>query len=296
MEKDKREAPEQAEMFSGNEEEWLELEREVRLAMPPYVVSSPLPDDTDRLLSSLRPSFHSLAEKKHAAEQHRDAFAWLASEPRKDPRMSALVKLQLNLYSHWYWIASFALFAMLISAVSMSQMGTDLVRGAFSYAVPLFMLAGWLYAVRPQDEGMRLVEAVTPYPPALIWMTRTVIVLACNLLLGIAGSIIVYASLNELLFFPFLLSWMAPTVFVCGLLTYVTFRLGWQAGVAASVIGWAVWYGVSEAMLYLSSQPRFDYQALADCLVLAAGGMLLMAAWRRSLACAYAAGEEVRPA
>ncbi|MCY9515841.1 hypothetical protein [Paenibacillus apiarius] len=296
MEKDKREASEQADIFSGNEEEWLELEREVRLAMPPYVVSSPLPEDTDRLLSSLRPSFYRLAEKKHAAEQHADAFAWLASEQHKDPRMSSLVKLQLNLYSRWYWIASFALFAMLISAVSMSGTVTDLIRGAFSYAVPLFMLAGWLYAVRPQDEGMRLVEAVTPYPPALIWMTRTVIVLACNLLLGIAGSVIVYASLNELLFFPFLLSWMAPTVFVCGMLTYVTFRRGWQAGLAASVIGWAAWYGVSEAMLYLSAQPMFDYQALADCLVLSAGAMLLLVAWRRSLACAYAADKKVHPA
>ncbi|MGV2788358.1 hypothetical protein GNF98_22305, partial [Clostridium perfringens] len=103
--------------------------------------------------------------------------------------------------------------------------------GIFPLITPLLLIVSMLFSSRTWDKGMRAVETLTPYPPALVLYTRLLlvpgIVLGMALLSTLAlGLRSIQAESSRFLFGPFILEWMGILLVTGGAAMYMLFRKG----------------------------------------------------------------------
>ena len=212
-----------------------------------------------------------------------------AESPAKPPSISRLVTAQLSSYPRSYWIGSLLLFVMLLfilpagqgqAYISLLSLGT-----VMSMFMPIIFLAGLLYSFRSWNKEMRMIESISPYPPALLMMSRVMITCGLNILFGLAASLYLSTTLDRFQVLPFMLQWFSMMMLISGAAAFVMMRVGIKSALAAGVLLWMSWNGLD----YMLRSPQPGLEWLADfrtpiyTLSLLAGLMLISVAYRRSL-------------
>ncbi|HUC91809.1 MAG TPA: hypothetical protein VMS09_07260 [Paenibacillus sp.] len=255
------------------------LEDELREPLSGWLVKPVASADTAALIRKLQPAFDELrARGDEAPEQAGDVGSGLQHRPSL-PRM---MLAQLASYPKGYWVASAAVFVMLALILSSYSPPYDGLADLFTLFTPAVLLAGLLYSFRAWNKGMRTIESVTPYPPALLLLCRFLIVIGLNVLLGVSATVYLSVSMESFPFLPFLIRWFSLMLLTGGMMAFVMLHKGIKAGMTAALLVWLVWQG--SGMALADGPPTDERLTIAGhTAALALGIALLTLAYRRSL-------------
>lgn len=253
------------------------LEDDLEQPLKSYLATSPRSEDTQKLLISLQDSFDQLKPSEFDFEQE--------TEPSKP----SLMKQCLNQFSsyHWaYWLISLLIFAML-TVISSGSMESD---SLFPIVVPIYLLFGVLYSYKTWNKEMRMVESITPFPPALLLLSKLLVVLVMNIGLALLSTLYIVKDNTMINPATFLLHWFAPLLFLTGLLAFVLFHKGVIAGFIAALIGWVLTFLVLPYTVYAISGEAFHQNILfivSYLIILSLGVGMLFLSYRKSLRLSY---------
>lgn len=239
--------------------EFKQLEDELGPKLSSYMTDSPSQKETNQLISTLQPTL----------DQANRTF---------QPSIIKQCWLQMCQYKWSFWIMSVAVFTMLTLITEVTAPATNIQP--FSFILPLYLLVSMAYSYRTRNKEMRMVEMVTPFPPALLLLTRALNVLVINLFLGLLGSAYLLTAFDAAPI-HFLLSWLAPSLFMFGALAYIMLWKGVKTGMGAAIIIWGCGMVITRAgndkiSLFPDLLPFLQGGA---CLL---GCALLFAAFRRA--------------
>jgi hypothetical protein len=252
-----------------------QLEMEMREPLSRLLVKPVLSSDTAKLIQSLQSEFESL---KYA----RPSLTARDSQIRR-PSLLRLMRAQLASYPKSFWLASLTVFAMLTLIFSYGEQPPySTIGDLFAFFMPAFLLAGLLYSFRTWNKGMRTIEGITPYPPALLLLCRILLVIALNIGLGLLCTLYLSQRIHQFPFFPFLLEWLSQMLLVGGLLAYLMLWKGMKTAMGGGVVLWIAW-NVFEIAVSKQSMLEINWLVAGQITAIAAGGILLVAAYRRSL-------------
>lgn len=262
-------------MTSQSDRELKQLEEELREPLSRWLVDPVTPDSTARLIASLQPEFDAL----RGAALPADAARGTGRQPLR-PSLLRLMRAQLAAYSRSFWAASLAVFVMVALVLSYgSQPPYNGMRSSFSFFMPAFLLAGLLYSFRTWSKGMRTIEHLTPYPPALLLLCRMLLVIAMNAAYGLLCTVYFAQRIEAFPFLPFLLGWLSQMLLIGGLLAYLMLWKGMKTAIAGGLLLWIVWNAADLSLRAELPGGLASFQLAA----LAAGAALLGLAYRRSL-------------
>lgn len=260
-----------------HKDELEELEQEMKRPLNAYMATSPRSEDTQKLILSLQDSFDDL--KPNEIEFDFDA----------EPQKPSLFKQCLNQFRsyHWlYWIISLGIFAMLTLITS----GSGDPDSFFPLLVPIYLLLGILYSYKSWNKEMRMIESVTPFPPALLLLSKLLVVLGVNFSFAFASTLVIIVENHYVEPGMFLLQWIAPLLFLTGLLAYIMFHKGVVAAFISALAGWVFTFIALPYTLHqLSTGPHVSQVPLgvAYLIIFAIGGILLFLSYRKSLHLQY---------
>ncbi|WP_347548916.1 hypothetical protein ABFG93_15465 [Pseudalkalibacillus hwajinpoensis] len=253
------------------------LEDEMEQPLKSYLATSPRSEDTQKLIISLQDSFDDL--KPSQIEFDFDT----------EPERPSLYKQCLNQFRsyHWaYWLISLLIFTML-TIISSGSIDSE---SMFPVVVPIYLLFSVLYSYKTWNREMRMVESITPFPPALLLLSKLLVVLTVNIGFSLVSTIFIVSG-NPYTDPPlFLLHWFAPLLFLTGLLAFVMFHKGIIAGFVAALAGWAVTFLLLPLMLFEASGMATQQDLLfvsSHLLILSLGVMMLFLSYRKSLHLQY---------
>lgn len=223
------------------------LERELREPLRQALQPGPAPQETAALIEALQPEFAALQVQNAAASLDFNAEI----EP---PALGRLLWSQFRLNRRSLILTGAIVFLMLVLLVDPRQpldnrLLGDAMPGLFSLITPLMLIASMLYSYRSWDRGMRAIESVTPYPPALVLYSRMLMVMAMVVGLALISSVVVsirVATAGEatLPLIPFLLEWLGISLLTGGVTMYALFRFGHQAGMWAAAGIYVLWFAL----------------------------------------------------
>ncbi|WP_051217218.1 hypothetical protein [Paenibacillus assamensis] len=228
-----------------------QLEQDLTPFLQSYVASPPKQEETDRLIAVLRPHFklalqRNLEKDSSSVDNNDDLFANL--QPTTTNRLSLLhlLRLQCYVYHAKFFIATAAMFILLISVASSNEIRASWLWELFPWTIPAYMGAGLLYSFRSSNNGMRKLEMVTPYPPQLQFMVRLFLMYVVSVVLGLGGSLSAYVSGEELSLMLFILNWLAPATLVMGMLIAIQYRKGINSAYRWSGSVWLLYMLMNE--------------------------------------------------
>ncbi|WP_334076191.1 MULTISPECIES: hypothetical protein [Paenibacillus] len=265
--------------------ELAQLEKELSEPLRQAVLPPPCPSETAALIASLQPEFDVLKAKA--------ASPSLDFNPQVEaPSLRKLLWSQFRLNRKSLILAGSAVFLMLILLIDPEHpyrvllFGDSIPSGLFPVITPLMLIASMLFSYRTWDRGMRAVESITPYPPALVIYSRMLMVIALMLSWALISSVIVglrvsWAGEASLPFIPFLLEWLGISMMTAGAAMYVLFRKGMNLACGAASAAYILWFVLEE---YARSHGwTLDAKAAVDGLMLLVGVLLLLRSYYRSL-------------
>ncbi|MVP02484.1 hypothetical protein [Paenibacillus lutrae] len=275
-------------MHDTDDKQLDELEKSTSTLLRGYLVTTPTRTDTSALLGRLQVHFDVIRENAGYEADPEPAAA-------VRPSLLVLCKHQFTMYNKWFWLLSIVLFAMLLMINSTLPMNGPLpARSSYSLAFPLLLVCGFLYQYRSWNEGMRMIESVTPYPPALLMFSRLVVLLFMIAILGIAGSLYTFTTLNEdsrtFAILPFVFDWIAPLLLVSGLTALVLMKKGMSAAVIAAGTGWGAELAAEGWLRREFQDAAWNWTFILQVSLIAAGLLLLLSAYRSSLRLATVRG------
>ncbi|AWB46008.1 hypothetical protein DCC85_18755 [Paenibacillus sp. CAA11] len=246
------------------------LEQELRGPLAESVQPPPTPEETAELIRALQGEFDHLRKG--------DGFVPLGFNPQVDPpSLRRLLRSQFRLNHKALFFSAAAVFIMLI--LFMNEMNVFSFTGQFSLSpdimfpliTPLLLIASLLFGSRTWDAGMRAVEGVTPYPPALVLYSRMLIVMAVVIgWAGISSAVIGvnYAadhtlSMSE--FLLFLAEWLGITLFTGGVVMFILFHKGMKLAAACSTllfVGWLCYQNYMPGRITLEARGGVDLSLL----------------------------------
>ncbi|WP_141334723.1 hypothetical protein [Paenibacillus sp. tmac-D7] len=251
------------------------LERELREPLAGYVARAPRMEDTARLLAKLQPEFE-LLRKKQDASQWENPAVW------HKPTFWRQCLLQVQTFGKAFWIISLIAFVLLTLSSSLWNRTPGLDSNLYGKTLPLFFFASLLYGYRTWNPKMRMVESVTPFPPALLMLIRLLLMIGMTTLLGLIGSVYLVLSTDApLSLLSFMLRWLSELLLIGGLLAYVAFRRGIKHGFAAGVGAWTMLLAGEQWLRFNEFVPT-TLTSILELLGLAAGCLLLMYSYRIS--------------
>ncbi|WP_106767017.1 hypothetical protein [Paenibacillus faecalis] len=263
-------------MDHPSDNELRRLEEELREPLTRGVFSPPLPSETAHLIASLQGEFDLL--KMEAAPPKLDF------NPQVDPpSLRQLLRSQLRLNLKYIFLASAAVFTMLILLIDpdypLDSMG-GIPGGIFPLITPLLLIASMLFSSRTWDRGMRAVETITPYPPALVLYSRllmvTFIVIGMALISTVAlGIKAMNSNETHFLFGPFVLEWLGVLLLTGGTTMYMMFRKGMVASILSAILVYGIWI-VIQGQIYEVTQ---FLKTPVDFIVLLVGAALLISSY-----------------
>ena len=255
------------------------LEEDLEQPIKSYLATSPRSEDTQKLLLSLQDPFDEL--KPSQIEFDFD------QEP--EPAKPSLTKQCLNQFRsyHWaYWLISVLIFAML-TMISAGSMESD---SLFPIVVPIYLLFGVLYSYKTWNKEMRMVESISPFPPALLLLSKLLVVLVVNIGLALLSTLYIVKDNTMVNPATFLLHWFAPLLFLTGLLAFVMFHKGVIAGFIASLAGWALTFLILPYTIFELSGEALQQDLLfvvSYLIILGLGVAMLFLSYRKSLHLQY---------
>ncbi|GIP35492.1 hypothetical protein [Paenibacillus sp. J2TS4] len=215
------------------------LEKELTEPLSRYMVSSPKPEDTRCLIANLQEEFNEIKEEHSFPTIHRTR-----------PSFYKLCKNQLHAYHKSFWAVSVFVFVLItLSTSGMVSNEPIMPRNLFSTAIPLFLLIGMAYIYRSWNKEMRTIENINPFPPALLMLSRLLIVVAINIVLGLLGTLYLQWTVQSFAFLTFMLSWLSVVLFVGGLMAYLTYRKGIMTGFVVSLAAFVLFHLFQEWLI-----------------------------------------------
>lgn len=241
-----------------------QLENELRPKLSSYMTKSPSQAESNRLIETLRPELER-ANRVLKPSIFRQSF------------------LQLRQYKWSFWLISIAVFIMLTLSTGYTASITERFADVhpFSFILPLYILVGIAYSYRSWNKEMRMVEMITPFPPALLLLTRILNMIVINLLFGLLGSAYLYLAFDAQPL-RFVLSWLAPSLLMFGVLAYVMLWKGIKSGMGTAICVWLlamIATGTSNQEISPALHEIFPILQCAACL---AGCIILFAAFQRA--------------
>lgn len=252
--------------------ELTDLEQQLGKTMSGYLVRSPKAEDTRKLIQNLQGEFDEL--------NHTSAL--FQSETYQAATRPSLFKqclLQLQAYNKTFWLTSAAVFIML--TLMSSTMSYLSLNNLFSLVIPLFLFVGVVYSYKTWNREMRMLESITPFPPALLLLSRLLIVLSLCVIYGLIGTIYLQFTVRSFSGLYFVVDWLAAVFLVSGLLAFVMFWKGLKAGLTASILSWVLWR-IMEGWVLREEVLRTQEWFFAEILLLTAGIGLFILAYRKS--------------
>lgn len=271
-------------MSSSIDKELEQLEQEMREPLRQAVLPPPSPSETAALIAALQPEFESL--------KARAAAPTLDFNPQVEmPSLRRLLWNQFRLNRKSLIMAGSAIFLMLILLVDPERpfrtmlLGEVIPSGLFPVITPLMLIASMLFSYRSWDRGMRAVESITPYPPALVIYSRMLMVIGLVLSWALISSVIIgfrvtAAGEASMPFIPFLLQWLGISMITAGAAMYVLFRKGMSLACVTASAVYILWF-VIQSQASLNGWTTAS-RALADGVMLIAGAMLMLRSYYRS--------------
>ncbi|GGD48819.1 hypothetical protein [Paenibacillus nasutitermitis] len=265
-------------MNTPKDDELKQLEQELRAPLSQIMTNPVSSNDTTMLIRTLQPAFDELRE---SYEEER--FSHSTHARVKRPSLLRLLRSQLSSYSRVYWGSSLVVFVMLLwllpthDNVSFHTVGT-----MFTLALPALLLASLAYSFRSWNREMRMIESITPYPPALLLVVRTMIVIGLNLIFGLVGSIYMNVRVYSFPMLPFMLQWLSLLLLLSGVTAYVLMWKGFKAAFLCSFILWIGWTSIEQYASPMIDQTISKHFVSFHAFTLAAGLLLLIQAYRRS--------------
>ncbi|MBW7456482.1 hypothetical protein K0U00_20815, partial [Paenibacillus sepulcri] len=229
-------------MNAPKDDELKQMEEEMRMPLSQIMTNTISSHDTAMLIRTLQPAFDELRESYENAR-----FSHSGKPFVKRPSLLRLLRSQLSSYSRVYWGSSFVVFVMLLWLLpTHDDVSLEKAGSMFTLALPALLLASLAYSFRSWNKEMRMIESITPYPPALLLVVRTMIVIGLNLIFGIAGSIYMNVHVASFPMLPFMLQWLSLLLLLSGAAAYVLMWKGFKAAFACSFILWAGWNGAQQ--------------------------------------------------
>ncbi|MEF2967518.1 hypothetical protein V3851_16955 [Paenibacillus sp. M1] len=261
-----------------------QLERELREPLRQAVLPPPPPSETAALIAALQPEFDELKAEASAPE--------LDFNPQVEaPSLRRLLWSQFRLNRKSLILAGSAVFLMLILLVDperpyrMVLLGEAIPSGLFPVITPIMLIAAMLFSYRSWDRGMRAVESITPYPPALVIYCRMLMVIGLVVCWALVSTVIVgirvaAAGAVSLPLIPFLLQWLGISMITSGAAMYVLFRKGMSLACVTASVVYALWFFFENRSI--AHGLALGTRTLADFLMLVAGAFLLLRSYYRS--------------
>ncbi|MBP1154672.1 MULTISPECIES: hypothetical protein [unclassified Paenibacillus] len=259
------------ELQSVDERELEALEDELRRTMSTYLTRAPKQAETRNLIQSLQSEFAALQQIEPALEM-------VQPLPLERPSFLRQCWIQLQLFGKAFWVISAAIIIMM-TLVSPTP-GTLLwgFRDVYSLILPLFLLCAAVYSYKSWNAEMRMVESVTPFPPALLLLIRLLLITAMIVLFGLLSTCSLVWIHYDFSIGTFLLGWMSGVLFVGGILAYIAYHWGIRYGFAAAGASWALLQitgGILGRFLY----ERLELMYWLQAVVLLAGLLLFFRAF-----------------
>lgn len=204
-----------------NEKELKQLEDELSPMMNRYLTSTPKPEDTKSLISSLQGEFDELK---------------MMAQTRNKPRFYQVLINQFGTFQKRFWAMSVVIYGMLTIIFHLEwQTYQDRLMMLLT---PLILLTGMMYSYQSWNKEMRLIEEISPFPPALILYSRLFILLMFNALFGLGVEVIyaVTGGLNGNILF--LIIWLSLSLFTVGSVAFMIFAFGMRRGFIGTTILW----------------------------------------------------------
>lgn len=272
-----------------------QLERELCEPLRQALQPGPTPSETAALIKALQPEFAALQAQNAAASLDFNAEV----EP---PTLGRLLRSQFRLNRRSLMLTGAAIFLMLVFLVDprhplSNELLGDRVPGFFSLITPLMLIASMLYSYRSWDRGMRAIESVTPYPPALVIYSRMLMIMAMVVGWALISSIMVsirVATVGEatLPLIPFLLEWLGISLLIGGAAMYVLFRYGHKAGVWTAVGVYLLWLVLFDQMASMNLTAGAEAGTVMNAACLLVGVLLLFRSYFRSQNLRTAIGQD----
>ena len=273
-------------MNHPTDDELLALEEEMRGPLMQAAGPAPSSGDTARLIASLQGEFDLL--KQEALPQN------LQFNPRVEPpSLLQLLRSQMRLNQKAILLVSSAVFLMLVLLIDpsypLNQVG-GIPGGIFPLITPLLLIASMLFTSRTWDPGMRAVETITPYPPALVLYSRLLTVTFIVAGMAMLSTLILgLRAMREgsvyFVFGPFVLEWMGLLLLTGGVAMYVMFRRGVIWSMISAVFVYGAWI-VVQSLIQGSIDGYGAYPNMkmpVDLITFAAGAALIVFAYWYSI-------------
>ncbi|MGG6314435.1 hypothetical protein [Paenibacillus macerans] len=259
------------------------LERELREPLRQALQPGPIPSETAALIAALQPEFDALQAQNAAAALDFNAQV----EP---PTLRNLLWSQFRMNRRSLMLTGAAVFLMLFFLVNPERpfsnrlLGDDM-PGMFSLITPLMLIASMLYSYRSWDRGMRAVESITPYPPALVVYSRMIMVLVLVVGWALVSTVAVGIRVTvegeaAMPFVPFLMQWLGISLLTGGAAMYALFRYGIKTALTAATGVYLLWLILEDRA---GAWNLGSGTGLAiDAALLLLGGLLLFRSYFRS--------------
>lgn len=195
-----------------------------------------------------------------------------------------LVRSQVRVVGHGIWVASalVMLLGTIITLATFQSSGTVLL----ALVAPIVAAIGVALLYDSDIEQMLELENTTAASAHLLLLARLTLVFGFNLLLGLAGSLVLALVRTEVSLWPLVLSWLAPMAFLSALafLLSVLF-VDALVSTAVSLTLWGLHVALRTfpldrtTLTYLLSLPGLNQPINQPVLFLSAGLLLLAALW-----------------
>ncbi len=193
-----------------------------------------------------------------------------------------LVRPQVRLLGPLFWLISIAVMA---AGVLLTPLTLNAGVWPVSLGAVLATVIGLAYSLRATYYNTVEIEHSCPIEPAQLVAARVSIVLFWNIILASAATILTMRLLPSVLLSQLVLSWLAPLLFLTGVVLWVSLRFGSVAGSALGLGLWAVQLvgNVHLGVLNLFSPAIISSEGLTVRIAAMGLGIALsLAAWRRS--------------
>ncbi|MDG5788393.1 hypothetical protein QA612_12965 [Evansella sp. AB-P1] len=255
-----------------SEEELDLLEEEMRDALSLYQVKEATSKETKDLISFLQ-----------LEESELENESVVPIEPFTNPMSSISLWKQFVIQftsTKWpIWLSSFVFIGMLTLLVRPVSRITYHYDQPFIVLFPLLIFVGILYTYKTWNREMRLVEMVTPFPPVLLLFCRMFSILMINIVLALGASLYLFFTIQEFMLFSFILSWLAPTIFLIGLLAYLVFWKGFLFGL---IISSGIWFAmIVQTQMFIRSVLFIDLYYIIHFSFLLIGILFLFISYKK---------------
>lgn len=179
-----------------------------------------------------------------------------------------LLRAQMRVVHHEIWGGS--LFVMSLGVLV--TLAADLAALPFVLIAPLVVAVGVAFLYGPGNEPALEIELATPVSPRFVLLARLTLLFGIDLVLGLAGSVVLSLLRSDIFLWPLVMSWLAPMAFLSSLALLVSI-LSFEPllGVLVSLGLWAI------QVLHQFPLGRTIPAYLPDLLALEARGWLWLA-------------------